>query len=153
MSNWITLTAADLQVAKVSALVDALREAALGAGQADPSTEVIATVTQRIRSEVAGCANNVLDADETKIPRDLKSLALRMILRELQSRLQITLNDDEREEWRQDIRYMERIAGCEIPVAAADTPETEPTVQSRTIRARIATRDRKFTRAAQEGAS
>lgn len=120
--NWISITSADLKDAKVAALVNALASAALGDGQTDPTPRIIENVTLRIRAEIKGCRKNLLDADTTKIPYDLKSLATRMIVRELQSRLQISLTEDERSEARQDIRYLERIASCEVPVAIPDNP-------------------------------
>jgi len=120
--SWVSITIADLKDAKVSALVEACRTAALGAGQADPVPNIIANVATRIRAEISGCAGNVLDVDTAKIPADLKGLACRMIMREAMSRLQQPLTEDEREEQRNDLRYLERIAKCEIPVASTDTP-------------------------------
>ena len=122
MSNWLTITTNDLNDAKVSALVDALRNVALAAGQTDPSPRVIQSVITRIRAEVKGCAKNLLDADTTKIPADLKDLAARMILRQLKSRLEIPLTDDELTEQKNDLRYLERIAACDIPIDQPDNP-------------------------------
>jgi hypothetical protein len=127
--SWITITLADLKDAKVAALVEACRTAALGAGQTDPIPNIISSVITRIRAEIAGCKTNLLDIDTAKIPPDLKGLAARMILREACSRLQQALTDDEREEQRNDLRYLERIAKCEIPVAATDTPADTAEVQ------------------------
>src|ERR1035437_3827250 len=100
--SWITITIADLKDAKVSALVEACRTAALGNGQTDPVPNIIANVSARIRAEISGCRRNVLDADTAKIPADLKSLASRMIMREGMSRLQQPLTEDERQEQRDD---------------------------------------------------
>lgn len=120
--SWVAITISDLKDAKVSALVEACRTAALGTGQTDPVPNIIANVVTRIRAEIAGCIKNRLDADAATIPSDLKSLAARMILREAMSRLQQPLNDDEKEEQRNDLRYLERIAKCEVPVASTDNP-------------------------------
>jgi len=150
---WIALTINDLNNAKVAALVNALRTAARAPGQADPSTDIIATVTARIRGEVAGCASNVLDADTTKIPASLRSLAARMAVREMQSRLQLELNETERDEMRADERLLERINSCKVPVEAADNPITSPEpYQSTTGTPRIVTKKRRFSRERQEGA-
>jgi hypothetical protein len=151
MSNWTNITEADLKDAKVAALVDACRTAALGAGQTDPMPNVIAGVIQRIRDEIKGCARNVLDLDPTKIPAGLKALAARMVVREMQSRLRIQLKPDETEEWRQDVRYLERIAKCEVPVAVPDNPETSPTVQSSAPAPAMYTPTRKFSEDGQDG--
>lgn len=155
MPSWITLTAADLPVAKVSALVDQLGSAALGTGQANPIPEIIANVTARIRAEIAAGGKTTLDAAPTKLPPSLKSLALRMVLREAQSRLNalgaLPLSDDEKEEWRQDVRYLERIAAGEIAVESTDSPEAAPTVQSTTPRPSISPRPLHFSRCQTDG--
>lgn len=151
MSNWTAITEADLKDAKVAALIDAFSTAALGSGQTNPVPGVIANVVARIRSEIKGCSKNVLDADPAKIPADLKSLACRMIVRECQSRLRMPLKDDEKEEWRQDVRYLERIAACEVPVAAPDNPEASPTVQNAAPVPSIAAPRRQFSQAGQDG--
>jgi phage gp36-like protein len=129
MPRWTAITIDDLNDTKLAALVDALRTAALAGGQDDPSDEIIRNVVARIRAEISGCKTNVLDIDPTKIPNDLKSLACRMIIREMQSRLQEPLNEDERQEKRDDLEYLRRIAKCEVPVAVPDDPETTPEVQ------------------------
>lgn len=122
--SWTTITIDDLKDAKASALVEACRTAALGQGQDDPLPGIIANVITRIRAEVASCEENSLDADTATIPADLKSLACRMIIREAMSRLQQPLNDDEKEEQRNDLRYLERIAKCEVKVSATDNPSS-----------------------------
>lgn len=153
--SWITLTVAQLDTAKAAALVDALQTAALATGQTDPLPEIIGNVTARIRMEIAAGGRTVLDADATKLPPSLKSLSLRMVLREGQSRLNaagaLPLADDEKEEWRQDVRFLERIAKGEITVEASDNPESSPTVQSKVSRPLISAPDRQFTREHQDG--
>ena len=155
MPAWITLTVTDLPVAKVSALVDQLGSAALGTGQANPLPEIIANVTARIRAEIAAGGKTTLDAVATKIPPSLKSLALRMVLREGQSRLNalgaLPLAHDEKVEWRQDIRYLERIAAGEIAVEATDNPELAPTVQATTPLPLITPRPSNFDRSQTDG--
>lgn len=142
--NWITITLADLPVAKADALVNALRTAALGAGQVDPMPEVITNATNRIRMEIAAGGRTVLDADATKIPPSLKSLAVRMVLREGQGRLNalggLPLSEDERQESKDDLRFLERIAKGEITVEASSNPESTPTVQAKTGTPRITPR-------------
>jgi len=148
--SWITITVDDLKDAKVAALVEACQTAALGTGQTDPTASIIADVIARIRAEVAACRGNALDSDTTKIPADLKSLACRMIVRQCQSRLQIALNEDEREEQRNDLRYLERIAECKVPVAATDDPITDE-VQAGAVSPSFTAKPRYFTRADQDG--
>ena len=148
--SWTTITITDLKDAKVAAVVEACQTAALGTGQTDPTPNIIANVTARIRAEIKGCAQNTLETGTTTIPADLKSLACRMIVREMQSRIGRSLTEDEREEQRNDLRYLERIAKCEVPVEAPAVPvagETQATSQSPSITART----HYFDRASQDG--
>lgn len=138
---WITVFVDDLATAKAAAMVDALRTAALGAGQTDPVPDIIENATNRIRMEIAAGGKTVLDVNGTKLPPSLKSLALRMILREAQSRINaagaMPLSEDERKEWDQDVRFLERIAKGDITVEASDDPQATPTVQAKTGKPRI----------------
>ena len=153
---WTTFTVADLNSAKAAALVSALQSAALGEGQADPMPGIIALVITRIRAEIAAGGCTVLDADATKIPPSLKPLAMRMALREGQSRLNaagaLPLSDDERTEWKEDLRYLERIAEGRISVEASTNPESAPTVQAAAPSPMISAPCRSWGAAAQDGA-
>lgn len=153
--SWITLTVADLNTAKAAALVSALQTAALGVGQTDPMPEMITDVITRIRQEIAAGGRTVLDADASKIPPSLKRLALRMVLREGQSRLNAMgaapLSDDERKEWDKDDRYLERIARGDITVETSDNPEATPTVQAKVSTPLICARERQWSASAQDG--
>lgn len=152
---WITLTLAQLDTAKAAALVDALQTAALAAGQVDPMPEIITDVTTRIRMEVAAGGRTVLSADATKVPPSLKRLALRMVLREGQSRLNaagaLPLSEDERAEEKNDLRLLERIADGELTVETPDDPAATPTVQAASPSPLICARERRNTRNHQEG--
>jgi hypothetical protein len=155
MKPWITLSVEQLDAAKAAALVRALRTAALGDGQADPLPEIIVSVTDRIRMEIAAGGRTRLSADPAKIPPSLKSLALRVVIREGQQRLNVMnaleLSTDDREEWRQDVRLLERIARGEITVEDPDDPEPTPTVQTIIASPMINGRRRGFTRENQDG--
>lgn len=154
-TSWITLTPEQLDTAKAAALVAALRTAALGENQPDPVPEIITNVTARIRMEIAAGGRTVLDADATKLPPSLKSLGLRMVLREAQSRLNaasaMPLGEDEREEWRQDVRFLERIAKGDITVEEPTNPAAVSSVQAPTPVPMISARERTFSRRSQEG--
>lgn len=148
---WTSITVADLKDAKVAAMVEACQTAALGSGQTDPTANIIADVVTRIRAEVSACRTNQLDADTAKIPADLKSLAARMIMRQCQSRVQLPLTEDEREEQRNDLRYLERIAACDVPVAATDDPIEDAEVQSRAVSPSVTEPTLTFTAETQAG--
>lgn len=122
MALWVTITVDDLLDTKVAKLVEALQTVALGVGQDDPTDEIIADVIARIRAEIAACKSNVLDADESKIPFSLKSIGCRMVIREMQSRLQEPLTEDERQEKKDDLEYLKRISQCDVPVDQPNDP-------------------------------
>lgn len=154
--NWITITMADLPADKAAALVAAMQTAALGDGQADPMPAKISRVITRIRQEIAAGGKTRLSADATKIPPSLQAIAVRMVLREGQSRLNavgaLPLSDDEREEWRQDTRYLERIAKGDITVEEPTDPESSPTMQATAPSPMISGCERgRWGREAQEG--
>lgn len=153
--NWLTLTPDLLDTAKAAALVDALRTAALRESQPDPIPGIITAVTARIRMEISGGGRTRLDVDPTKVPPSLQSLALRMVLREAQSRLNavgaLPLSDDEREEWKMDVRFLERIAKGEITVEDSGNPEPTSTVQAAVASPMISARPRTAGRTAQDG--
>lgn len=129
MTNWISITVANLNNAKVSAFVDALRTAALDHAQVERSAEIIQGVVDRIRDEVKGCKNNVLDADETKIPKGLKSIAVRFILWELKNALEMDVTEQEKIDRSDDVNYLKRVANCDVPIAVPDNPQPTPEVQ------------------------
>ncbi len=130
--NWVSITTDDLNDGKLAPLVNALRTSALGAGQTDPTPRIIQSVTNRIRDEIAGCKTNRVDQDTTKIPKGLHDLAVRMIVRQMMSRLQMALSNDEIEEQRNDLKYLERIARCDVPVDTPDNP-TRPDVEVNSV--------------------
>ncbi len=152
LSNWIAITPANLNNAKVSALVDALRMAALGNNQTDRAPEIIQAVVDRIRTEVKGCKNNILDSDPTKIPKSLKAIAVRMMLWDLKNALEFEVTEAEKIDHGNDENFLKRVASCEIPVNLADNPETVEEVQPGAAQPSFGDgRRRQFTRGQQDG--
>lgn len=126
--NWLPITLADLEDAKLAKLVTALREKALKATppQSDPTPRVTQKVVDRIRRKIASCANNQLDADATTIPAGLLGMGVDFILAELKGRLELALTDDERKRLDRHETDLNRIAECkevvEQPDDAIDAP-------------------------------
>lgn len=150
MSNWITITPDDLPVAKVGALANALRTAALAPGQGDPAPVVIQTVVDRIRRKIGSHAQNRVDVDPAKIPSGLKGMAVAFVLAELKSRLEIALTDYEQSQISTYNADLNRIASGEDTVEQPDNPVDAP-VQSAVAAPRITTRIRQFFRRASDG--
>lgn len=120
MSNWVAITLDSIKDRKLADLVEALRTVALGDGQSDPTPNIIAAVTERIRMEVGACPQNRLDPDTTKIPHSLLSIGVRMCIREMKSRLEQELTEDERKAWDKDEDYLRRVARCEVIVTSPE---------------------------------
>ena len=147
MSNWITITKADLYDTKVAALVDQVDAISLGAGQTERTTDIIAAVTAEIRRK---CAHmNALDAVLTKIPGGLKTLALDLIACRIKSALEMELNQDERNLLLARERDLNRIAdGKDLvdlpdnPVAVSQTMQSGGSAQIVSQKTRLATRER-----------
>ncbi|HEX7860820.1 MAG TPA: hypothetical protein VF773_10865 [Verrucomicrobiae bacterium] len=127
--SWTTIEDSDLEDAKIAALVTALRTAALGSTQTDPFENVRTNVILQIRAEIASSQKWQLDSDENKVPRDLKSLACRMVYRELATRLQEPLTEDEQKERDYDNETLKAIREGKRAVASTDSPLEAPEVQ------------------------
>lgn len=95
MPNWIPITVADLEDAKLSKLVVALQTKALREGQTDPTPRLTQKVVDRIRRKIANNRQNRLDADATHIPKGLLGIAITLILAEMKGRLEMALTTDE----------------------------------------------------------
>jgi hypothetical protein len=125
MSNWITITIADLYNSQAAALIDAANSVSLSVnkpGQADQVSRVpgiIADVTMEIRRRVARC--NQLDQVVTAIPSGLKPLAVDIIFCRLKVAMQMALSEDERATLKQRERQLDRIADGSDMVDPPDT--------------------------------
>lgn len=122
MSSWITITAADLNDARVAELVAALRTEELGAGQTDPLARRIQTVVDEVRRCIAKCPSTPLDADPAAIPPGLKDLVVEKIFRGLKARLLLSFTDDEREAEKLYQKRLEQLIVGQWPVDRTDNP-------------------------------
>ncbi|MDR2778736.1 MAG: hypothetical protein LBB16_00395 [Puniceicoccales bacterium] len=122
MATWITIQTSDLYDYLCSTQLNVLQTLETASnGPTNPINEIIDDITARIRAEISGNRNNLLSADRTKIPQDLKSFACYLILESAQTRLpglkltadQIRLATDAKD-------YLKRIAQGEIPVSVPD---------------------------------
>lgn len=120
MSNWISITKADLYNSKVSALIDAADSVMLGDNQSDRTSGVIADVILEIRRRVSKC--HQLDVDASKIPAGLKPLAVDIIFCRLKIALEMQLSQDERDALSRRQSELDRIADGKDPVETPDNP-------------------------------
>src|SRR5690606_36026015 len=93
-----TPTAEDLQSIVVAEQLDALREEALGDTQGDPFAAIAPAIVAEVRAYIASNPANVVDADTTTIPPELKLRVLYMILGPMLGRLGIALTEDQRKQ-------------------------------------------------------
>lgn len=150
MSNWITITTATLNEAKVAALIEACSNAALGENQTDRAPGIIQGVVDEIRRKVASCQTNRVDSDPTKIPKGLRDLAVDFIIARLKGAIEQPLTEDERNSLTRRQSDLNRIAECKDVVDQPDdavAPETEGTIPSPSFGKRC----REFTDTNQDG--
>lgn len=126
MPAWINITIDDLRETKVSALVDAYQDAALGEDQSDPLPGIIENVCTRIRAEIRSGGKISVSETANAIPPSLKSLALRLVVWEAQSRINVfnsvPMTDQDNTDHRDDLDYLKRIAdGYFIEYAQAES--------------------------------
>ena len=105
---------------KLAPLIAAADTTALANGQTGRVAGVIADVTMEIRRKVASA--NQLDADLTKIPGGLKSLAVDIIFCRLKVALEMDLSEAERDSLKARQRDLDRIANGDDMVDAPDNP-------------------------------
>lgn len=110
--NWIPITLANLEDAKLAKLVTALRTKALKETppQDDPTPRVTQKVVDRIRRKIASNRRNRLDADTTTIPKGLLDMGVDFVLAELKGRLEMTLTPEEVERIARHETDLNRIA-------------------------------------------
>lgn len=126
MPRWIPVTIADLNDAKLAALVDTLREAALADGQTDPSPRIIQSVIIDVRRKIASCASNRVDTDESTIPASLLPLVTDLAIYRLKNRLEQPLTQDERDNRDAHTQTLNRIASCADVIESPDDAKPAP---------------------------
>ena len=149
MSNWITLTKADLYNSKAAALIDAADGVSLSNGQSDRTTGILADVTLEIRRRVS--KSNLLDQNAAAIPAGLKPLAVDLVYGRLKSALELPLTEDERLFLRQREIQLDRIADARDVVEPPDTPLAANPVEVLPPPSFGRGRPREFTRQSQDG--
>jgi len=120
--SWSAITEAELVTHISGDELEALRAAALAAGQVDPVSVSITQVTDEVRGYVAGCARNELDTDTTKIPDRLMRAACDMTIAEIIGRVPgYELEEKRQKKYDQAIALMRLVASCKF---AIDNPDT-----------------------------
>jgi len=87
MTNWQTITTADLEDYLLAPQLAAIRTAALAAGQGDPVQRAIADIIVEVRNRVAQCNTNKVSPTVGTIPPELVRHACYLILEAAQGRI------------------------------------------------------------------
>ncbi len=119
-NNWTSIDETLVRASKVSDFLDAVQGRASMKGEADPLPALITKCTGRILAAVM--AANDVDTDATKIPASLEWLALNLITREVKGYIEIELNDQEKQQQRNDDSYLLDIVRIPIRFAPPDNP-------------------------------
>lgn len=151
MPNWLVISAADLTDHKVAELVDALRNEALGSGQADPTPGIIVEVSAEIRGAIGFSGRYLVDANLAAIPASLREAAANKIIRVLKGRLEIPLTADEQSDAKIYESRLQALVNHAWPVEQPDIVLNPPVTQTAAITPRITPRDRFYDRTSGDG--
>jgi phage gp36-like protein len=127
---WQTISDSDIATRLAGPEVDALRETALADGQSDPVPEIVGQVVDEVRGYVAA-GGYTLGAGAT-IPGKLLGASLAIARYRCATRLpgESFLSDSRKEEYRDAIRLLERVAdgkfAIEEPAEASDETSSGP---------------------------
>jgi hypothetical protein len=127
---WVEITEDDLLTAISGPELEAIRAAALGAGQADPVQPTIDQVTRKVRSYVAACADNELGTGNT-IPDELMDDALALIIVRLMPRaagLMIDASEVRRNAAKDAMTNLRAVSRCGMALEQPATVSSEVVV-------------------------
>ena len=122
-ARWTKITIADIASYQAGALVKALEtKAKYDATQENPVEVAIERITARIRSDVKSGGYSV-DTDAEKIPAELSSEAIALIVEFAKPRLRQKVSDDERNLAAAARSRLDKIAEGKIKPSLPDNPE------------------------------
>jgi hypothetical protein len=130
MSNWTSISSADVYDYLAAEQAAALQSEALGTGQSDPLPRLIADVVSRVRAEVRAHGSNVVDAATGTVPPELRGAAMALIVEAAQARLpSLDMTADQIRLANAARALLKRVADGDVAVAAGSvttttTPET-----------------------------
>jgi hypothetical protein len=118
--SWIVLTAADLNAYLVADQVEAIRTAALGAGQTDRFTEVMPFVVARVRSQIQARMQSV-DLVANSVPPSLKTDVCMLVIEAIQAGIPgLSLTEDQKQLIRKAEDHLKSVASGDLFVEKPD---------------------------------
>lgn len=131
--SWVTITATDLTGIIADPVLRAVSDAALADGAVNPVTSAINDTIAIFRAKIGTNSSNVLDADTTLIPPDLKRHALWYVAREVMDRLGNAAppSDAQKERFKAADDALEAVTSGKLRVTKPANPATVRDTQQR----------------------
>lgn len=121
--QWIELTIDDLNEARAAPIITAVQTTVLAAGQPDPIPFLIAQVVQEIRGMIGFSGKFPLDGDsDDSLPPNLKDMAVQKICRVAKGRVNMPLNETERQDESVYQARLKMISEGRFPIDIPDNP-------------------------------
>lgn len=146
-TNWISIASADVNDYLNGPQISALRSVALAGGQADPFTNIMGAVIDRIRNKLK--PRFQVSATAQTVPPELKQIACLLIIEQMSARLpQLKLTDDQKtliKDAKDELKLIDQNEGSVTITAPSDAAaqdyQESTKVQVVTQTTRVATRD------------
>jgi hypothetical protein len=147
---WRAITDNDLFAGMNSNEITAVRTKALTDEQGDPVADVISQVTMEIRDAIRSCGDSKLSPDASLVPEASILHAVAIIRHRLATRFpgMLKMSEERAKEYDRANKYVDMVASCDRKV---ERYGDEPDAAAPIIGPRVNGRDRRFTRADQEG--
>lgn len=149
---WVEITETELKHSMTSLERDVFGKTVVDGAPSDRVPGILCDVTAMVRSYIASCERNVMDADVNLIPR----MAMHHALAICRWRLLTTIpkynpGEPRKEEYDRAISFLEEMAKCKIMPPRSINPQPAPDTPQSSNGPRICARRRKFSQRHQEG--
>ncbi len=121
--QWIELSISDLNEARAAPIITAVQTTVLASGQPDPVPFLISQVVQEIRGMIGFSGKFPLDGDSAdSLPPNLKDMAVQKICRVAKGRVNMPLNETERQDESVYQTRLKMISEGKFPIDIPDNP-------------------------------
>ena len=141
---WVTITEEEVRSAMSAPELSALEVAAAQVGQ-EVLYEITKQVVQECRAHIADCAANQLAEGDT-VPQRVVHHVIAIVRMRMLTRVDMEASEDRRAEYRQALRFFERVSECKVAIEAPEGATEEsggtPGMQTLFSRDQVAGRSR-----------
>lgn len=116
--SWIKINAVDLEEILNKPQIDILKARTFSSKGGDPASRAIESAVARVRMEVSASGLNALDIDHSRVPQELKEVALRLAVESLMIRIpamEISASQQRAADEAREI--LRRVASGELPIS------------------------------------